>query len=90
VIHGGGLTATPTANLVKNIGFDEFATHTLTETFKYELSELKEIAHPLEITVNTEADEMNFRHLYCPKASLGARGMAWIRRKIPAMLQRKG
>ena len=59
VSYAGGLSATPNANLVKNIGFDMDGTHTktLTEAFNYELTSLGAIIHPSKIEPNVSADE---------------------------------
>ncbi len=62
-IHGGGLAATPNANLVQNIGFDSEGTHTTdpTHAFRYRITTLGPIVHPSEIAVDIEADEYYMR-----------------------------
>ena len=58
VIYGGGLSATPNANLIDNIGFDNEATHTTTARGpEYDCTPLGALIHPSHIARNTEADE---------------------------------
>jgi hypothetical protein len=65
VIYHGGLSATPNANLVKNIGFDDEATHTKTaDGFDYELTPLGALTHASQIAADTEADKYLRRKFY--------------------------
>lgn len=65
VIHGGGLSATPNANLVRNIGFDDEATHTKScHGFEYSFTPLGALIHPSQIARHTEADEYLRRKFY--------------------------
>jgi hypothetical protein len=65
VIHGGGLSATPNVNLVKNIGFDAEATRTkLVGDFAYDLGELGRIKHARETVIDREADDSLRRKFY--------------------------
>lgn len=58
VIYGGGLSATPNANLVKNIGFDDEASNTkAAHGLEYDLTPLGALIHPSQISSNIEADE---------------------------------
>jgi hypothetical protein len=57
--YNNGVTVIPNFNLVKNIGFDDNATHTRDSRHKYhdlEVFDLKEIVHPTEQFFNEEAD----------------------------------
>ena len=56
VIYGGGLSATPNANLVTNIGFDDEATHTTSRSLKYDRTPLGAMTHPSQIAADAEAD----------------------------------
>jgi len=56
VMHGEGLCAIPNANLVKNIGFGDDATHTRNVDFGYELTPLGSLEHPSVIRADDEAD----------------------------------
>jgi hypothetical protein len=91
VIHGKGLSVTPNANLVKNIGFDRTATHTRTmeQGLQYEITPLGPIVHPRAIAVDVAADEYHrgvIRSRWAPgliarllnraKRALHPRGMA--------------
>ena len=63
----GGLSVTPNANLVSNIGFGKNATHTKNETDKNSnipTSSLSELKHPSAINIDLEADKYEFRHHY--------------------------
>ena len=58
LIYGGGLSATPNANLVRNIGFDLEATHTKTaHGLEYDVTPLGALTHPSQIATDAEADE---------------------------------
>jgi len=63
VIHAGGLSATPNANLVKNIGFDIEGTRTATRDgqLEYEFTSLGKLVHPSCIEANIVADEYHRR-----------------------------
>ena len=55
----GGLSITPNASLIKNIGFDERAVHTKSSDnifSKTKLEEITEIVHPAVMLPNVEAD----------------------------------
>ncbi|MBM9614405.1 hypothetical protein JWJ90_08885 [Desulfobulbus rhabdoformis] len=64
VWHGGGLTATPNANLVTNIGFGPDATHTLTATEQdgVPTQPLGPLTHPSLIEQDRHADQYVFDH----------------------------
>lgn len=65
VIHGGGLCATPNANLVRNIGFDEAGTHTdaaAADRLAYEITDAGAFAHPSSIRADAAADDHYRRH----------------------------
>ena len=58
VIYGRGLSATPNANLVRNIGFDNEATHTRSPLdFEYDCTQLGALIHPSQIAADVEADK---------------------------------
>lgn len=68
---GGGLTATPNVNLVSNIGFDEHATRTKSDTSW--LSDIPSgrigtIEHPNDIEQDFEADKFVFDHVFGGRA----------------------
>ena len=59
------LTITPSMNLVRNIGFGEEATHTVTnyDDQKYKTNNLPKIwIHPKKIVINTKNDEFIFKN----------------------------
>jgi hypothetical protein len=57
VIYGRGLAATPNANLVRNIGFDDEATHTKRASgLEYNCTPLGAFTHPSQIARDAEAD----------------------------------
>ncbi len=62
-----GVCAVPSTNLIKNIGFDENATHTKT-AFKGYINPViplpLPISHPLQITPNYKADDITFNRFY--------------------------
>jgi hypothetical protein len=66
VIHAGGLSATPNADLVKNIGLDMEGTHTKTpsEGYDYEITSLGKMVHPSKIEPNAEAEEYDRLNLH--------------------------
>ena len=88
-----GLTATPNVNLVKNIGFGEFATHTKNNyrnKFNIPSNSLKILKHPKNICKNKEADEWTFDHHFNGKNlkfphnlfSLPIRSFYYFRKKL--------
>ena len=61
----GGLTATPNANLVTNIGFGEDASNCMTSDHLHAnlpTARLGEITHPEEVEVDRAADTYTFNH----------------------------
>ena len=63
----GGLTATPTVNLVRNLGFNERGTNTKITTIKYNTNNLtlsKKLIHPKKIFQNFLADDYVFENIY--------------------------
>jgi len=62
-----GLTAIPKVNLVRNIGFDQNATHTKASSkLATEAFMLKEIIHPDQVLVDQSADLYTFKRVYSP------------------------
>jgi hypothetical protein len=62
--HGYGIA--PAVNLVKNIGFDDDATHTNHQPIWYNnvtIEKLTSITYPDEIMINQEADDYQFNHI---------------------------
>lgn len=77
--HGGGLTATPNVNLVRNIGFDEQATHTRSPRSSYarlKLHSLGPITHPQNLFADQVADAYVFEHTF------GGRRLRWPRNML--------
>ena len=64
--HNGGLTATPNANLVSNIGFGDEGTHTRGSSWisGMPLEPLVKWAHPRSVTQNAEADRFVFDEVF--------------------------
>lgn len=65
VWFNGGLTATPQVNLVKNIGFDESATHTAgkrPQGSALDYSALGPLTHPQAVSRHDIADRFVFNH----------------------------
>lgn len=62
-----GVSITPNVNLVSNIGFNESATHTKSRDDilgNIPSHSISKITHPLSITINTEADNNNFKNVF--------------------------
>lgn len=67
-----GLSIIPNVNLVTNIGFSEFATHThdsFHDMANRPLFHLNEIVHPTSIVINTEADIYTIKKYLQPPKS---------------------
>lgn len=67
----GGLTATPNVNLISNIGFDEYATHTIVSqniNSNIPVQSLNQnFNHPIKVEVNYLADRYNFDNTFYGK-----------------------
>jgi len=71
VMYAGGLSATPNGNLVKNIGFDDEATHTTTiPSLVNETTGMQNLTHPVTVSVNEEADNSYFKKYIMPSESV--------------------
>lgn len=67
VMYAGGLSATPNGNLVKNIGFDDEATHTTTiPALINETTGMQNLTHPITVSVNEKADNYYFKKYIMP------------------------
>lgn len=88
--YGGGLAATPNANLVKNIGFDAEGTHTkeCDQGCDHDLTSLGTIVHPLEVKADTEADEWYRRQFFSIPGGLRPRLIDWIAQQLNSMQDR--
>jgi hypothetical protein len=82
VHYANALAATPNANLVKNIGFDEQATHTHTVKHIYETTRLGELTHPNVVAADVEADRYLFHRFFAGEASFTRRLLRWVGRKL--------
>lgn len=62
----GGLSAVPSVNLIRNIGYGEMATHTKKKSGVHLQSagELSSIHHPLEVVQNRAYDEQFFKRCF--------------------------
>jgi hypothetical protein len=78
ILHGGGLCATPNANLVRNIGFDEEATHTRGGGLEYEVTGLGPIEHPSAVRADVEADAY-FRNHFGFERNVAQALKGWLR-----------
>ena len=81
-----GLSVVPNVNLIKNIGFNADATHTLSEPSWYELAigvkkTLGKVKHPLNIEVDTLADDFLFENYY-KQAPLLSRWYQFLKRQL--------
>jgi hypothetical protein len=67
-----GLAILPNVNLVSNIGFGEYATHTFEENplVKLKADSIQTVTHPATKTINSEADRYFFRNILSPPPSL--------------------
>lgn len=68
-----GIAILPAQTLVKNLGFDEDATHTQTANKRYHLNQLAavdKIAHPKETLINEEADYYTYKVYFANNTSL--------------------
>jgi hypothetical protein len=63
-----GLAITPKSNLITNIGFGEAGTHALSDSDSKANLTIGELIfplkHPLEIKVNKQADEYNWKFVF--------------------------
>ncbi len=66
IMKADGLSITPNANLIENIGFDENATHTNSApSYAMQKSQpLRNLVHPSKVTVSQEADEFLMNNVY--------------------------
>ena len=67
VMLNNGLSIAPNVNLVKNIGFEDNATHTKKykkKFFSCKLEEISNIVHPEFILPDTIADIFTFKNVY--------------------------
>ena len=72
----------PNANLVKNIGFDDDATHTKAALgLNYEITLMGTLAHPSQIVADTEADEY-IRRKFFSDPGLGKRLLRRVKRFV--------
>jgi hypothetical protein len=78
VLPGGGLAATPNANLVKNIGFEGGGTHTSNSPVRqgYAITPLGALIHPSRITADVDADE------YARRREIPARSRRGLVRRL--------
>ena len=64
IIKQNGLSISPTANLVQNIGFNENATSGYHESFSmytaFQAEEMDEIVHPFQVFHDADADALHF------------------------------
>jgi hypothetical protein len=88
-MYGGGLAATPNANLVKNIGFDAEGTHTtgLDDGFTYNITPFGSIVHPSVIKADVQADEFCRQQFFVSQDSLWQRLLGKLKRSITMMLR---
>lgn len=86
----GGLSALPTRNLICNLGWRPDGTHTHAESRWSNLprEDIEEIAHPMEITRDEEADRILFDTFYGGQR-LRERGSLAYRLSKPARLARR-
>jgi len=86
-IYGGGLAATPNANLVQNIGFDAEGTHTTTldERFAYDITPLGSMVHPSGIKADVQADEFYFQQFFVSRYRLWQRLIRKLKGNINAL-----
>jgi hypothetical protein len=83
VLYGGGLAATPNANLVKNIGFDTDGTNTKGSVGPaYEFTPLGRIVHPSIVKADMQADETFFRLWFDRQTPLWQRVLNRIKREL--------
>lgn len=65
VWYNGGISVIPQKNLVKNIGFDNSATHTKKVHGKiFESENINNIIHPKNIKIDKSADDYTYKKLY--------------------------
>ncbi|WNC52875.1 MULTISPECIES: glycosyltransferase family 2 protein [unclassified Thermosynechococcus] len=78
-------TATPIVNLVSNIGYGSDATHTHSPNHplaNLPVFSLEEILHPVDISVNKEADQHDFKERYGGKYLYVPRNLTYLIRRI--------
>ena len=84
VWYHGGLTATPNANLVSNIGFGPDATHTVNSGSSLEslaMKALGRISHPTNIIRDVTADQVVFDHVFGGQAQRFPRNLMLLFRR---------
>jgi hypothetical protein len=67
IFNRRGLAATPNVNLISNIGFNKYATHTLNKRDKLanlKTGSIKEIVHPAAVVLDEEADRYTMDNIY--------------------------
>lgn len=96
VWYRGGLTVTPNANLVTNIGFTEEATHTRGARQGHVVPSraLGPLTHPAKVERQRQADDFVFRHNFCARAARLRRhvrgGMAALAKLFPSRVGARG
>jgi hypothetical protein len=87
VLYGGGLVATPNANLVQNIGFDSAGTHTKSadDGCAYDLTSLGRMVHPSGIKTDHEADSFYFQKFFAGRYSIWQRLLRTFKRNLSMM-----
>jgi hypothetical protein len=89
VLHAGGLSATPNANLVRNIGFDAHGTNTKGSVGPaYDVTPLGHIVHPSIIKADAQADEAFFRLWFCQSRTPWQRAVDRIKREMSTLAWR--
>ena len=98
IIKSGGLSITPTTNLVKNIGFFGDGTSASYESFELYMEvdggDIDVIEHPSRVNHNEKADELHFNtviKITDPRLSIKSRIMkklipVWIRKIIKRII----
>lgn len=86
------LTATPNFNLISNIGFGEFSTHThdpKDPLSNQELKPINNLVHPKYIEANFDADYYDFKNNFVEKDSIFPRNLLFLPGLIKGYFLRK-
>ena len=80
----------PNVNLVKNIGFDEFATHTKWETpgvSNLHAHDISVIKHPKRIKINRKADLYTINFIYDPIYNKNTKSSGFLKKIILSIIR---
>ena len=86
-----GITIVPNMNLITNIGFNNDATHTISDSIVANLvaKDIGHIVHPTLITINNKADNYTFTNYNLMQQPLYLKFKRWLAVRLPKQLINK-